>query len=105
MRWEDGQVHMTSLETRNASVQECNGVKSVCNSTASKRERKREKEREGERQRDRKRERKREQHCNCLYSGRILTVYSRRDSDRTLGSNVDALLKDLAPPRKRSGAT
>ena len=30
---EDGQVHMTSLETREASVQECNGVKAVCNST------------------------------------------------------------------------
>ena len=29
MRWEDGQVHMTSLETREANVQECNGVKSV----------------------------------------------------------------------------
>ena len=33
MRWEDGQVHMTSLETREANVQECNGVKSVCNTT------------------------------------------------------------------------
>ena len=33
MRWEDGGVHLTSLETREASVQECNGVKSVCNST------------------------------------------------------------------------
>ena len=33
MRWEDGQVHMTSLETREANVQECNGVKSACNST------------------------------------------------------------------------
>ena len=26
MRWEDGQVHMTSLETREANVQECNGA-------------------------------------------------------------------------------
>ena len=33
MRWEDGQVHTTSLETRKANVQECNGVKSTCNST------------------------------------------------------------------------
>ena len=33
MRWEDGQVHMTSLETREANVQKCNSVKSVCNST------------------------------------------------------------------------
>ena len=32
-RWKDGSVHMTSLETREASVQEGNGVKSVCNST------------------------------------------------------------------------
>ena len=40
MRWEDGQVHMTSLETREANVQECNGVKSVCNSTEREPERK-----------------------------------------------------------------
>ena len=33
MRWENGQVRMTSLKTREASVQECNGVKSVCGST------------------------------------------------------------------------
>ena len=36
MRWENGQVHMTSRETREAHVQECNGVKSVCNSTKKK---------------------------------------------------------------------
>ena len=41
MRWEDGQVHMTSLETREANVQECNGVKSVCNSTQKENERER----------------------------------------------------------------
>ena len=29
MRWEKGQVSLTSLKTRKASVQECNGVKSV----------------------------------------------------------------------------
>ena len=39
MRWEDDQVRMSSLETREANVQECNGVKYVCNSTQSKRER------------------------------------------------------------------
>ena len=32
MRWEDDHVRMTSLET---NVQECNSVKSVCNSTLS----------------------------------------------------------------------
>ena len=29
MRWESGQVSLTSLKTRKASVQECNGVESV----------------------------------------------------------------------------
>ena len=33
MRWEDGLVRMTSLETREANVQECNGDESVCNTT------------------------------------------------------------------------
>ena len=34
MRWKDDQVRTTtSLETREANVQECNGVKSVCGST------------------------------------------------------------------------
>ena len=42
MRWEDDQVRMTSLETREANVQECNGVKSVCNSTEREREKKKE---------------------------------------------------------------
>ena len=31
MRWENGQVSVTSLKTREASVEECNGVKSVYN--------------------------------------------------------------------------
>ena len=35
MRWEDGQVHMTSLETKEANEQECNEAKSVSNSTLS----------------------------------------------------------------------
>ena len=34
MRWKEDQVRTTtSLETREANVQECNGVKSVCGST------------------------------------------------------------------------
>ena len=33
MRWESGQVSLTNLKTREASVQECNGVESVCNQT------------------------------------------------------------------------
>ena len=35
MRWKYDQVRTTSLETREASVQECNGVKSVCGSPLS----------------------------------------------------------------------
>ena len=31
LHWENGQVSLTSLKTREASVQECNGVKSVHN--------------------------------------------------------------------------
>ena len=30
LRWENGQVSLASLETREASVQECNGVSSLC---------------------------------------------------------------------------
>ena len=41
MRWEDDQVRMTSLESRKANVQECNGVSSLF--TIQHRERKREK--------------------------------------------------------------
>ena len=33
MRWENGQVSLTSLKTRKASAQECNGVESVHNKT------------------------------------------------------------------------
>ena len=35
VRWKSDQVHTTSLETREAQVQECNGVKSVHDSTLS----------------------------------------------------------------------
>ena len=38
-RWENGQVSLTSLKTRKASVQECNGVKYVYNSTQTMQER------------------------------------------------------------------
>ena len=30
MRWDNGQVSLTSLKTREASVQECNRIESVC---------------------------------------------------------------------------
>ena len=57
MRWEDGQVHMTSLETREANAQECDGVMSGCNSTVRGREREKERKRERDREKERKRER------------------------------------------------
>ena len=57
MRWEDGQVHMTSLETREANVQEWNGVKSVCNSTDENMRRKTARKREGMRRNVDKRKR------------------------------------------------
>ena len=72
MRWKSAQVHTTSLETREANVQQCNGVKSVCNSTernkdmerdrqkTNAKEREREKERKTEREKERERERKKE---------------------------------------------
>ena len=35
VRWANGQVHMTSLKTREVSVKECNGVKYMYGSTLS----------------------------------------------------------------------
>ena len=59
VRWEDGQVHMTSLETREANVQECHGVMSVYNKTNTGKETERKTESKTERQRARKKVRER----------------------------------------------
>ena len=38
MRWKNGHVSLVSLKTRNASVQECNGVESVYKYTKTERD-------------------------------------------------------------------
>ena len=57
MRWKDYQVRTTSLETREAIAEECNGVKSVCGSTDRQRQRQRQRRRRRRRRRQRQRQR------------------------------------------------
>ena len=53
MLWDADQVRMTSLETREANAQECNGVKSVYNSTETETEREKRETRERRESRER----------------------------------------------------
>ena len=46
MRWEIGQVSLTSLKTRKASVQECNGVEFVYSETEVEKESKKQEDRQ-----------------------------------------------------------
>ena len=58
MRWKGGSVHTTRLNTREANVQECNGVKSVYDSTKKRKGEKEKKKRDKEKKRHRDKETK-----------------------------------------------